>query len=251
MFAFHGFGNHASDFLPLENILGADYTIVSINLFFHGKSTAMEHLVNNGFSTDELKEFMEEFMSFFKAEKYELIGFSLGGRIALKILELFPEKIERLLLLAPDGLIISPFYKFSTLNSVGRTLFKRLKDKPQFILRLAKILRKVRILDDKKYQLSMYHLETAEYRQRVYDVWMIFRKIAPDLEKIRLLVASENIRVLLFFGRFDRIILAKWGEILRKGLEKQVSIRILEAGHQLVRQKNLEEIGGQIKNDAE
>lgn len=249
LFCFHGFGNHASDFEPLNNVLGKEYTIISINLFFHGKSSVLNHFVESGFSTDRMKGLMLDFMAKFPAEKYDLMGFSLGGRIAMKITELMPEKINRLILLAPDGLTISPFYRLSTLNYAGRYLFKKSIEKADSLLRLAELLKKYRLIDEKKYQLAMYHIESKEHRQRVYNVWNVFRKIRPNLPQLRRKILLENIRVDLFFGKFDKIILPEWGRNLQKGLEKNVRITILEAGHQLVRYGNLDEIGRIIIRD--
>lgn len=251
MFAFHGFGNHASDFKGLEEELGIDYTIISVNLFFHGNSSILRRFVEEGFSTEDMKELMQSLMSRFPAEKYSLIGFSLGGRIALKLVELFPDLVDRLYLLAPDGLIVSRFYKYSTFNKTGRKLFNWAKDQPNTLIRLAGILKKLRLLDDKKYQLAMYHLESKEYRYRVYDVWMVFRRIRPKLEQIRTTISEKKISVDLFFGKYDRIILAEWGAILQKGLEKQVNTTLIDTGHQLFRSPFLEQIAGKIKNDAE
>lgn len=249
LFAFHGFGNHATDFQPLAGFLGNDFTIVSVNLFFHGKSSVLRHLIDHGFSTDRLKELMLELMERFGADKCRLMGFSLGGRIAMKIAELFPERVTHLYLLAPDGLTVSPFYRFSTLNPAGRYLFRKSIDKSDTLIRLAGLLKKYRFIDDKKYQLAMYHLESRDYRQRVYDVWMVFRKIKPDLVKLRRLIASHPLQVHQFFGKYDRIILSAWGEYLRKGLENKVKTTVIESGHQLVRYGHLESIAQHLLKD--
>jgi pimeloyl-ACP methyl ester carboxylesterase len=250
IFAFHGFGNHATDFKPLEQILGDEYTIVSVNLFFHGRSSVLKQFIERGFSIDQIRSLTKEFMDRFPAVKYELMGFSLGGRIAMKLAELFPHRISRLILLAPDGLTVSPFYRLSTLNLAGRFLFKKSIDKADSLVRIANLLKKYRLIDEKKYQLAMYHLESKEYRQRVYDVWMVFRKIRPDIDKLRTIISKNNLKVRLFFGRYDKIILPEWGKILEKGLEKNVKTTLIETGHQIVRYGFLEQIGQKIKNDA-
>lgn len=251
LFAFHGFGNKAQDLEHLGTVLGKEYTIVSINLLFHGKSTAVQHLVDQGLSIDHFKQWINSFFDRYPSENVELLGFSLGGRIAMKIAELFPERIKKLHLLAPDGLTISPFYRLSTLNSPGRFLFKRSIDQAERLIGLAHLLKKIRILDEKKFQLAMYHLESREHRQRVYDVWMVYRKIRPDLPVLKRKIFESAMNVHLYFGKYDKIILPEWGQKLQGGLEEKVKIHLMDSGHQLLRPNVLEQIGAKIKNDAE
>ncbi|MBL0103467.1 MAG: alpha/beta fold hydrolase [Bacteroidetes bacterium] len=104
LFAFHGFDNDAQEFEPLAKQLGHSHTIVSVNLLFHGESTTSEKLVERGMSHAEFLRTTEKLMSLFPAETYELMGFSLGGRMALYITQHLGIRVSRLILLAPDGL---------------------------------------------------------------------------------------------------------------------------------------------------
>ena len=50
LFAFHGFDNDANDFRIFEKAFGERYTIVAVNLFFHGKSDTPTHHAEDEFT---------------------------------------------------------------------------------------------------------------------------------------------------------------------------------------------------------
>src|SRR6266487_4172329 len=97
---FHGYGEDASTFVFLEKFAGDQYSFISIDLPFHGKTVWNEGL---NFIHTELVEIIKE-ISELKNQKLSIIGFSLGGRIVLSLYQAMPEQIEKLILLAPDGL---------------------------------------------------------------------------------------------------------------------------------------------------
>ena len=56
LLAFHGFGNHSSDFRILERSLGKKYTIISFNLPYHGASYIDESRADKTISKEDLKK---------------------------------------------------------------------------------------------------------------------------------------------------------------------------------------------------
>jgi len=86
LFAFHGFGNHCSDFKILEPSLGKKYKIISFNLPYHGNSSIDESVFNKSISKNELKELMFQFLLRHHVTRFSLMGYSLGGKIALQVI---------------------------------------------------------------------------------------------------------------------------------------------------------------------
>jgi pimeloyl-ACP methyl ester carboxylesterase len=239
LFAFHGFNNHAEDFKILGKIWGDEYRIVAINLFFHGGSHAHSRLVDEGFSVDDLKNLFNELTSLFEAKKYTLMGYSLGGRIVLKLFEIYPEKIEKIILLAPDGIKISLFYRFLTQTSIGRKLLKRAVESASVFLRIARILKTTGMVSEKKYEFFLGNFDSKSKREKVYLVWMTLRKIISKKSSIKSLVKKYNIQFYLFFGKHDRIIQPSIGINFKKGMEDNVSMNIIDSGHRLLKEKTL------------
>ncbi len=252
LLAFHGFNNHAEDFKILENYFGTEYTIVAINLFFHGNSQAQNHLVAKGFSIYDLKNLFDEIADLFPSEKYSLMGYSLGGRIVLKLIEIYPEKIEKIILLAPDGIRISMMYRFLTQTLLGIKLLKRVVDNPSIFLAFADLLRKSGLLSEKRYQFTLGNYDSKTKREKVYLVWMTLRKIISKKAEIQNTIRKYNIPMVLFFGEYDIIIPPSIGKKFQKGMEEYISLNILESGHKLLKENTVKEIDAilkKIKND--
>jgi pimeloyl-ACP methyl ester carboxylesterase len=62
----------------------------------------------------------------------------MGGRVALVLLELMPERVKSLLLLAPDGFKINLIYKFASETKLGRSMYKYLIDHPGWLFQSGK-----------------------------------------------------------------------------------------------------------------
>lgn len=63
-------------------------------------------------------------------DTFELIAYSLGGKMALAVVELFPNKCTKLTMIAADGWVLSPWYTFATGTVLGRYFLKYLVLKP-------------------------------------------------------------------------------------------------------------------------
>src|ERR1700761_8646080 len=103
LFAFHGYGESAVSFDLLGQAMGPGYTLVVIDFPFHGKTEWKEGL---SFEPAGLLAILEALVLQFPGRdlKWGIIGYSMGGRVALQLVATVPEKIDRLVLLAPDGL---------------------------------------------------------------------------------------------------------------------------------------------------
>lgn len=85
--------NHVDIFERLEAL---GYRIVVINTPGHGETDTLDHL-----DFDTLVEIVNEVVSREELETFILGGFSMGGAIATKFAEKYPNKVQELRLLAP------------------------------------------------------------------------------------------------------------------------------------------------------
>jgi len=80
-------------------------------------------------------------------------------------------------------------------------------------------------------------LDTRAKRQQVWDVWMCFRDIKPNIHKIQNLVNEFNISTHLFFGKHDHVIPPSIGKGFIKRLKNKNGLHIIEMGHIMLREK--------------
>ena len=235
LFAFHGFGRNAHDFKLLEPSLGNSYKIVSFDLFYHGSSDAPT-LNTFNYTPKDLKEMIIQYLHKQNLERFSLLAYSLGGRISLQIIELFPDQIDRVFLFAPDGLKYTWWYNLSTKTIIGNKLFKRFVKSPDIYFLIFKSLNKVGILKNSVFKFLNLQLDSQSKRQKVYDTHLFYRNIHPDLEKIQAILNTKPIKLYLFFGRHDAIIPSSYGRKFLKGLNDKTSLHVLESDHLLIKE---------------
>jgi len=96
---FHGFGTFANTFDWIAQHV-PDHTFIAFDLPYHGLTQWTE---SDTLKAEELIRILD-LCPEITGRNFALAGFSMGGRIALSILQQVPSRITRLVLLAPDGL---------------------------------------------------------------------------------------------------------------------------------------------------
>lgn len=237
MLAFHGFGNHSADFRVLEPSLGKKYKIYSFNLPFHGNSRIDEPALTKTIARETLKELFQLFLNQHQIEHFSLMGYSLGGKIVLQLVEFFPDQVQTVLLFAPDGIRNRWSNGFVTKNKLGEKIFQHVIVNPSRFFRLVNMLKDMKLIHEKLSGFLQNALNTREKRQMVWDVWLCFRDIKPNISKIQELVNKHQINMHLFFGKYDKIIPPIIGEQFTDKLKNKNNLHVVDMGHNLVSEK--------------
>lgn len=241
----HGFGENAAMFGFLANYAGNQHTFYSIDLPFHGKTDWKDGL---NFTSTDLQQIVEEILQKnnhtlqTKNYKLSLLGFSLGGRMALSLYQAMPDKIQKLILLAPDGLKMNFWYWLATQTWVGNKFFAFTMKKPGWFFGFLKLLNKLKLVNASIFKFVNYYIGDDEVRRLLYARWTTLRKLRPDLRRIKNQIREKKTPVRLVYGKHDRIILSSVGERFRKGIEEHCAITIINSGHQVLHEKHIQEI---------
>ncbi|MEO5947119.1 MAG: alpha/beta hydrolase [Chitinophagaceae bacterium] len=242
---FHGYGEEAAAFEFLAKYASNQFIFYAIDLPFHGKTDWKD-----GFNFDplDLLQIVEQIIendnrkSEIGNRKFSLLGFSLGGRIALSLYQTIPEKIEKLVLLAPDGLKINCWYWLATQTWLGNRFFKLTMKKPCWFFGFLKLLNKLKLVNASIFKFVNYYIGDAEVRRLLYARWTTLRKIKPNISLIKKNILKNKTPVRLVYGKHDRIILSSVGKKFKKGIKEHCSISVINAGHQVLHEKHAEEI---------
>ena len=228
--AIHGYGNDASMFLPLRAFLNEEYTLVCIDLPHHGESFWDE---NTLFSMEDMRLLLDELMKENGVKKISLLGYSMGGRVCLSLLENMPEVMEHCVLVASDGLVFNLFYFFATHTSLGKVLLQRFVNHPQNYIRLIKWLRKRKWLDVARFTFMMNYVNSKEERAFLNKVWPSMSLFIPyNKKKIERIVMKHHISITIFSGDYDRIIPPKHA-LKFKQVVSSCRLVMLEKGHRI------------------
>jgi pimeloyl-ACP methyl ester carboxylesterase len=239
---FHGYGEEADSFAFLEKYLGQEFTFYSIDLPYHGQTKWNEGL---NVKTVDLSTIVNEILNAAPGthpRKPFLMGFSLGGRVALSLYQNHPPSFEKLVLLAPDGLKVNFWYWLSTQTWPGNRLFGFTMKHPGWFFSFLKLLNKLGMVNASIFKFINYYIGDQKVRKDLYDRWTGLRKLKPDIAAIKSEIEKQGTTVHLIYGVHDRIMLPSIGERFRRGIEKNCSISIIHSGHQVLHEKHIREL---------
>jgi pimeloyl-ACP methyl ester carboxylesterase len=230
---FHGFGQDHRAFETWHETLQKEYTAYAFDLFFHGNSRWENQ---QALKKEDWKKIMQLFFEQEKIGQFEIAGFSLGAKFALSTLALFPERIQKIILLGPDGIYNNIWHSLATGTSMMRSLFRGLILKPSLFQSLIRILKSFYLEDENVLRFVELQLSTAEKRQRVYKSWIYFRHFNFKQGDLTQLLNSRNIPVTFILGRMDRVIRAEKIKGFAKTLKNHQFKLIDSTHHNLISQ---------------
>lgn len=241
---FHGYGEDARNYAFMAKHTVDLFSFIAIDLPFHGQT----NWTDGDFTPKDLQQIVEEILlkETLKPQtsnpKLSIIGFSLGGRMALRLYQDMHTEIGKLVLLAPDGLKVNRWYWLATQTWAGNRLFAFTMKKPAWFFSLLKLLNKLGWVNSSIFKFVNYYIGDANARRLLYTRWTTLKKITPHLPTIKKQIAATATPVRLLYGQHDRIILPSVGEKFRKGIEAQSTLRVIASGHQVLHEKHAKDI---------
>lgn len=237
LIAFHGYGNDAALFNPFEKYLHREYTIYSVDLPHHGRSESD----NIPMEKKDIIELVNNLAVEMKVEKVSLMGYSIGGRVCITIAEMIPQQIDKMLLLASDGLAFNPFYYFLTNTYIGRKVFTDVLTRPKKYILLIDWLKNRKLIPSHRHRFASWYLQTESTRAFLLKVWPGLKKLVPNPRKTRAAISQNNIPVYIFMGAQDDVIPVKLAHSFKRNL-KSVHLTVLDKGHRVMDNDTLPQI---------
>jgi pimeloyl-ACP methyl ester carboxylesterase len=208
MLAFHGYGMTGKQFHVLKGSVLTKYHVYGFDHFFHGESLLdswrEEHILA-GMPRTLVKSYLEEWFKVYGKQKVSLMAYSIGAKLALILLEEFPEWIDEIILMAPDGLSVYKGFNFLTNKPIGKYFFRNATKSKWMAPSLLKNLRRLRVIDDNLYTIAYNEIDTEKKRLDVYYTLNLIRKLQPNTDKIVKLIDKHPIKCTIIFGRDDKL----------------------------------------------
>lgn len=179
-------------------------------------------------------------------KKLTVLGYSMGARLWLSAYRQHPEKFEQLILVAPDGLIVNPWYWFATQTRVGNGVFRRTLANPAWFFKATQWAKKIKLLNESVFKFTHRFLDDPRQRQELYERWTFFRSFRSVPSETAQLVKNRQTPVLLLLGKYDRIITAANGKRWQAKAGPSCRLEILPAGHRLLQGPSAEAIAASI-----
>jgi len=225
---FHGFGQNMKAYDSFLSLRKETDTYIIFDIFYHGQSSWKS--TDHKLSKEIWKEIVQQLMEKEKFERFHLIGYSMGGKFSLATFELFPEQVQSLLLIAPDGIKTGFWYNMATFPGILNRVFKHVIFHPERFFKTMKVLKKLGILQKSLIKFVKSQMKTRTMRAQVYFTWIVFKPLQPSLGKIIQSLREYQTPITLVTGKFDKMVKI---ENLEKFTLKipQIKTIELESGH--------------------
>ena len=195
----------------------------------HGKSEWSKDVI---LTRTALNELARELMVQHGTEKVSLMGYSMGGRVCCTLIEDMPECIDKVLLMATDGLSVNKHYYFFTQTYLGKRMFSNMLEGPERYFNFVKWMKKRGWVNESQYKFVKYYVGDEAGRVQLGKIWPAMSGLMPDREKVRAAIRKYHIQVTLFMGKYDKVMPPVLAENFKSGLDS-VQLHILEKGHRV------------------
>ena len=248
VFALHGFARPLEDFIPVTQVWPENSAFISVHLPHHGRSKPDGPSVNSetAIQPKDLLQLLVEIArkEGFRTDSLDLLGYSIGGRIALSLITLDPKRWNRVALLAPDGLKQSPFYGLTVHTRLGKTIWFAIDRTSEYVLSWSQRLVEWKLMPSHLHSFIAFHLSSHEMRMMVWNGWRAHRKCWPSHRAIADAFRSTDGSIDLFFGSHDRIIPVQNGRRLQKMTRSlpHICFHSIPSGHGMLRKESIQMI---------
>ena len=234
LLAFHGYETDAwifGDFVPH---LSSEYTIIAIDLPHHGHT---KWPGQKAWRTADLLATVQALMDAHNVKKVSLLGYSIGGRVCLSVLEGIPASIDKVVLMATDGLSINFYFNFFTRTFFGRKIFGHMLGQPTGYLRFIDWLKKNKLVHESRHRFVMHFLQNEQKRNILLNAWPAMRDLMPEPKAVRKLIKQYHISVSIFMGEYDKVMPPALAHQFKEGLNT-VQVNVLNKGHHIFDHEN-------------
>jgi pimeloyl-ACP methyl ester carboxylesterase len=230
----HGYGETGKSFECIVPHLQNDYTIYAIDFPHHGQTNWQE---GNLFEPDSFVQIIKA-LGLAETDKISILAYSMGGRMALHLMQMMPQQIEKVVLLAPDGMRMNFWYWLGTQTFVGNKIFYYTMQNPNWFRGLLKGLVAVKIVDSWIVRFVNQFLNDPMQRSKLYNIWTTMRQFRPQHSKVKTKMKTFQIPLRLLYGKFDKVIQTKYAEKFQSQIPQLCTLKVMDAGHQLLNADN-------------
>ena len=189
----HGLSDNLNYWESLTSSLKNDYKVIRYDLRGHGES----ELGNDELSIDLFTNDLHNLLDTLDVDKVNLVGFSLGGEIALDFAVKYPSRVSSLVLMSTAS--YTSFYAKNVLNEFYISLDKSFEDFYDYIL--PRILCP-KVIDENKDELEF--LKVAASQSADTEAYKKSIRAICDFD-VRASLDELDFPVLVLAGKYDEV----------------------------------------------
>ena len=236
MLCFHGYGMHGKQFRHLEAEFGNEYTFYGFDLFFHKATKLINQdveTVKKGITKKELSNLFLDFCDANGIANFSIIAYSMGSFYACTLVEEIAERIDEFIVAAPSSLKPGHVVTFLSTNKIGNKMLERLVLSNNGMTGLLSLLKRIRVIDQKAYEILYREIATPELRFSFFACASYMRFLKLDVEKFTNQLNKYQIPSIFIFGKRDGSYPAKIGKNIIPKINNAQQL-IIDENHDMI-----------------
>ena len=233
---FHGYGMHGKQFKVLEKELGNTYTFYGFDLFFH-KETLLKQQnladIKKGISKKALSNIFIDFCDENQIQKFSLLSYSMGSHYAASLIEEIPHRINEFIAIAPSTLKPGRLVSFLSTKIIGNKILEKLSLSKNGMLGLLQLIKTIKIIDHKAYNILYKEIATYELRFAFYASTTYLKQLKLNRSKFVANLNNHQIKSIFIFGTRDRNYPVKIGSKIIPKINNAKQL-VLDENHEMI-----------------
>lgn len=233
LIALHGYGDTAALYKVLLPSLGKRYTIYALDLPYHGRTRWQS---DKTYQVSDIMGIVQNLITTEHIARFSLMGYSMGGRIAMCLIPHFINQLNEVFILAASGIKIHPIFNAMAFP-VGLIKLLSFNIKyPQGLFATLHLAQKIGIMNRNVYAFNRQLMATENRRKRLFLTWLSIRNFAVNVPALKAKLNQVQIPVYLIFGEKDEIIPPRIGKFFAEGLPN-AKLCLIPSNHFLVNEQ--------------
>lgn len=227
--AFHGFSDRAKMFENWHKSSLEKYTIVAIDLPFHGETEWQKDF----FTPEDLGQITEQILDYFGSTRCSFLGFSFGARLVLGLLPAWAARLDEIILCSPDG----PYVQGMLLAEktplfIRRWWQKSMQSNPVIGSNIIQFAQKIGLFSSQTARFMQKNWSSPTRYYRLLCCWVSMDYFQIPRKNLAHCLQGHSLRVRVYAGLHDPLLrphrLTRFYASLRN-----TELHWLEAGHDL------------------
>ncbi|HRP89323.1 MAG TPA: alpha/beta hydrolase [Edaphocola sp.] len=194
LFLFHNIDQSAIDFLPLEQSIGHQYTLIAIDLPGFGKSEWHQKKL----SKKSVIILLERLKLEFKADKINIAGIGIGSLYVMMLLEQRSEWIEKAMMIDPHGLKRNSWETALLFNLIGRWKVKKAIRQPEQYEKILKPLLSWGFIRKEDLSSVKRFVTDAANRNLLSPTFIQHYPLVPETQKVKWNLKKAKLHLIIY-----------------------------------------------------